>query len=1020
MAKKITNVSSGVYFRETDLTFITKQVGTFAGGAIVLAEKGPAFEAITSSSKSERTTRLGGLNPKYKSSYFANEFLAQANNYKEARILGKEGYNENENSSIPELGGTSKSFAIAYDNGIAAAAAGDPIEIINITGSYELVIEGDHTTEYVLDRVISISGVKGIENINGNIPILSSSFSGDETTIVLDTAATDIMEGTYTGGGYIATGAAFSASNESIAAILKPRRGQNSPYPATAISYVTTSEVEVGDGAKDNKFKITVYYEGNQETYPPIEAICSLRPDSSQYISSIFGKDPLDGTTVKGNTSPLWVELVFPSVKRKLTADGDENYYYPISDGTGFSNLDLVSGNITIDLNYQNEKSQIVDITNVPGDPVEVELGYGLGFGIGDEVTIEGLIADDPTSLNGNFIISSDNGANKYNVTDKDGNIPETIGSFSPEPGKFIRLAWSPTWEDELLTLGGSDDASSVEFQTPTTPWFVDNFDENGIAKRLFRLWSISDGEAANTEIKVEITNVDSTGNGNYGSFDLYVRVFSDSEDKGKSIYEGYPNLTMNPKSSNYILRRIGDGENFPLRSKFIFVELNENEILPARALPYGVEGYTNVDGLALPDVFWSTNYDLQKSVSKQTLGLAHNNLNMFKKPDKAYLVFKNVSGSTIKGVGFHLNPNFYDPEESSTLQKYDDNGKFAIVDPSAYNKSNLDDTKVTGLSLVRRMKYVVDFEGGFDGWNVYNNRTWDDITSKDYEAFQDAIEVLSDPEDLTTDFSVLVTPDINYQTYPVASAAVLEMVERRGDALYLFDFDYKYLQGEKPEIVPESAAQELTFSNMLSSYAATYYPDLQISDDINNINVWCPPSIVSLATIARTALLENVWQPPAGSLRTVTDSIIRTRKRMKLEDRKVLKKANINPITIFPGSGFEITESRTTQEEFSALSFIHNRLLLGYAKKTLNQVLRPLLHQLKSENLKSEFKNTITPIFERIKKLNGLETFEVSVDGSDEDRTTLNGVITIVPLYPVERIIVDFVLKDGGLDFNQ
>ena len=92
--RTITNNSSGTYFREIDLTIVQQSAGTFAGAMLGLTEKGPAFEAMTSADFEEREQRMGGLNPLFKSSYYAREFLAQANNYKEVRILGLEAYNE--------------------------------------------------------------------------------------------------------------------------------------------------------------------------------------------------------------------------------------------------------------------------------------------------------------------------------------------------------------------------------------------------------------------------------------------------------------------------------------------------------------------------------------------------------------------------------------------------------------------------------------------------------------------------------------------------------------------------------------------------------------------------------------------------------------------------------------------------------------------------------------------------------------------------------------------------------------
>ncbi len=646
---------------------------------------------------------------------------------------------------------------------------------------------------------------------------------------------------------------------------------------------------------------------------------------------------------------------------------------------------------------------------------------------VGITNTVSGLPID------GTYVVYGVAG-NSFNIGVIDPNNPSNIlpvatsGTYTKQRTSFIAKAFIPTWEKEVIDLGGKADLA-VPYQTPITPWFLSDFDSNGQVTRLFRLWSISDGEAADTEIKIEISNINPSGNLNYGSFDLYIRDWADQEDTGRSVYESFPNCTLNPKSNNYILRRIGDGDNFPLQSKFVFIEMNEDDTIPNSALPYGVEGYANVDGLKTPDVRWTTQYDLTKPLTKQMLGLSNNSYNTFGKVAPDTLAFKNLASDLTEGVGFHLNPQYLTSNQGAegaggnldaVLYANLLNKNLHLVDHRAYNTSSTNSTKLTGTNLVSRMKYVVDMFGGFDGWNVYSVRTWEDTTSLDYQALQQGIEIFSDNESIYTDFSVLVTPDINFEEHPAASADILEMVQKRGDALYIFDFNYGYNQKVNPTIDATSAKESLLNSNMLTSYSATYYPDTQLSDVVNNVNPWLAPSVVALATIASVATNEYVWQPPGGSLRTVTTNLVRTRKRMKIGDREILKSANINPITEFPGSGFEITETRTTQPVLSALSFIHNRLLLGYAKKALNQILRPLLQQLKTESLRDAFVNAVTPVFARIKRLNGLEQFEVVATGLDEDLTTLHGQIIITPLYPVERIIVDFVLQNGSLQFNQ
>lgn len=909
--RKITNISSGVYTREIDLTLAIQAAGTFAGAAIGLTEKGPAFEVMVSSSFDERRLRLGDLNPNFPTSYYALEFLEQAQNYKEVRILGLEGYKD------------SKGFVILYD----------------------------------------IPGGSSAPAVIGVSPVI--------------------------------------ADLETLAVVLKPRRSDIIGDPNKVANRV---EVLSSPTPTDELFTLLITLVDTTT----VTVQCSLRPDAKEYISKVFGEDPRDKTLVQGQASPLWVEFVLPSVKTKTSAAGIPAYFYP-GQAIAQTSLNLISGDMTIDEGFLYPTTAISNVTATLSNVI-VDIGTPPGgltppINTGDLIDISGVVGTgNMSAVNSTWQVGTIVG-NTFHILDPVTAAEITTISGSYTSGGTVRLHYSITWEGEVLELGGS--TTEIPFQTPITPWFVSDFDVNGEVKRLFRFFSISDGESANTEIKVEIRNLNPAGNNGKGSFDVIVREFSDREDGQEVVLEGFTNLTMDPANANYIVKRIGDGENFELQSRFLFIDLNTDDVLSNDLMPYGVEGFPNITGIKMPDLVWTTNYNFGKSLNKQVLGLANNATNMFVPVTRDNLSFKNVSDvAAATGIGFHLNPLnnlVFNP------------ALWSVVNQEVYQVNPPTNTNtVTPTVKVQRSHFVVDFYGGFDAFNVYAQRDWNTTTSFDFQAFQIAVDTLNDPESIDADFSVLVTPDINFQDHPAAAETVLEMVQTRGDALYIFDFRYD------TEASAQSAADDLNFSNMKSSFAATYFPHVQIEDTVNNINVWLPPSIISLATIASTATNEQVWQPPAGSLRTVTQHLIRTRKRMRLADREILKGANIDPITLFPGSGFEITESRTTQDFLSALSFIHNRLLLGFAKKALNQTLRPLLHQLNGQFTKNAFVNTVTPIFDRIKKLNGVEDFKVVVLSTSDDRTTLNGQIEIVPLYPVERIIVDFVLNNSGVQFTQ
>lgn len=916
-------ISSGIYFKEIDLTVVSQAVGGFSAAAIGLTERGPAFEITNSANFTDRAFRLGDLNPKFPTSYFAKQYLQQAQNYKEVRMLGLEGYKD------------TVGYVITYQvNGSSAAVPGT-----------SALTAGTNSIACILkQRSTVITGRKTISSV-----VVANATYNDPSTQATVTSATD---------------------------------------------YLFTLVITYSDSSTDS-------------------IVVSLRPESKDYILTKFGQDPLNPPLIGNQNATLWIDFILPSVTQRFSLEDTIGYYLPGS-SSHQSTLPLTLGNCLFGTNIVLESAGITNVVTT-SNSTTVTVGSDITTWLvnGGAVQVQNVSGTgNITQVNGNWSVKNVSFVSPnttFNLctlnTTTDLVISGTTTFSNVNSPTVYNLALS-TWETEVLDFYGQ---SGVTYQSPITPWFVSDGDSNGDYKRLFRFWSISDGKTANTDVKIEIRNINSTANNQNGQFDIVIRSFSDKEDLNPNIVESFLQLNMDPSSSNYIQKRIGDGENYPLRSKFIFVEMNQDENIPINYIPYGCIGYPNTTSSKFPDVNWTLEYNLTKPITNQTLGLASNSINMFQAVPTDILSFKNSNGQTL-GKGFHLNPN-----QNTTFATANAN-VFSFQSPNNFLDQN--GNKLTLQNQVPRNKFVVDFYGGFDGWNVYSERTWSDASSADYQSLQLALAQLNDRESLDADFTILTTPDIYFDTDAGACQSVLSMVQSRGDCLYLTDLSYD----STADVT--NASNLISASSMQSSETAVYFPWLQIEDDLNSLNVWLPPSVLALGTIAYTATNQNIWQPPGGPIRTVTNNLVRSRRRLKLNDREILKAVNIDPITLFPGSGYEITEVRTTQPYFSALSFIHNRLLLCYAKKVLNQVLRPLLFQLNSQITNTAFINTVKPIFDKIKKLNGIEDYSVSVLPTDpslaQDRVTLSGQIVIIPLYPVEQINVTFVLQDSGLSFNQ
>lgn len=134
-----------------------------------------------------------------------------------------------------------------------------------------------------------------------------------------------------------------------------------------------------------------------------------------------------------------------------------------------------------------------------------------------------------------------------------------------------------------------------------------------GSPRDLFRVYALDDGEFPTTNIKISISNISKpTSNTVYGTFDLVVRAYGDSDEQ-PAVLEAFRGLTLDPNSTNYVARRIGDKHtyfdfdranraqkivvdgDYDNVSRYIRVEVSDalrNEEIPEYALPFGFRGH--------------------------------------------------------------------------------------------------------------------------------------------------------------------------------------------------------------------------------------------------------------------------------------------------------------------------------------------------------------------------------------------------------------------------------------------
>lgn len=213
-------------------------------------------------------------------------------------------------------------------------------------------------------------------------------------------------------------------------------------------------------------------------------------------------------------------------------------------------------------------------------------------------------------------------------------------------------------------------------YAEPLTPWVLSEELPGGERKRLFRVHVIDSGEGANTAYKVAISNIVRRKD-DWTRFDLTLRDWGDS-DTDPQVIERFSGLTLDPDSSNYIARRIGDRrlkyvwdanpENQGLfteglyenRSRRIWIEvsdevdagLNTPDVVPLahEGLPHiTVDGFDGSEGLLLWDETFLGDSNAEQAYSPTAFSSVEGDGNVYSFPSSgAFEISVDLSDSSV------------------------------------------------------------------------------------------------------------------------------------------------------------------------------------------------------------------------------------------------------------------------------------------------------------------------------------------------------------------------------------
>lgn len=793
---KRVHATPGVYFSEMELTYSAKSMGITRLGVAGETQKGPAFQPIEITDWAEFQRYFGGTNtekfigsqyPKYELPYIAKEYLTQSQQLQVCRVLGLSGVNAGAAWLIT-----------AYDN------------------------EGK--SEYTKDKPLVIAVIR---SRGEHVKAAFKEKANPEKGICEDVYEYDEIR-------YYATD-------------VKIRPSDTLDYNDTCNpSFSKTGGTLSINSNNYGVFTLVVTtWEGKTVNYS-----VSLNPGDKNYIINVLGQEPDKGE------SEIYVEELYDIALEQLIERGkintlaefekNEKGYIAQSLKT-YPEVKIIPNHAAVDAILTMDESMLTrrmvgkrflfsaseSVNSINGNPLKVHVSYDKGVTWGknkDNTSENGVVGhiytvvpytlpdgtrvyyygeyyDAVETLSSTHTLDTDNvfkdavevkEDGMYYVCRKLGEIKGT--STDATTGDDSAVKNESIEEVVPITLDMNN--YKGQYRYASTPWIVSEMKGSATEvelTKLFRFHTISDGNTANTEVKISIENIDPE----QGTFDVLVRDYNDS-DTSITTLEKYKGCDLIPGSPNYIAYRIGStDENYETKSKYVTVEVNETAktkvSVPAGFLGYPVRYY---DGYAITGTFtekgdfvegqipvhkpylqYNTDVRDDLRINKQYFGMSD-----LVGIDSDLLKYKGVEAyADIPGSltpCFHLDSRIFEgmPDEEGRVknplnpdgetkpfsQKVSVDGitGYQWVTVGAGNTLDLfgiqprfgeEETMVNTIYEDKRArKFTLCFYGGWDGWDYYrqSRSNSDDFVYRKYRGYVDPVSgegsifnVIKDPE---------------------------------------------------------------------------------------------------------------------------------------------------------------------------------------------------------------------------------------------------------------------------------
>ena len=331
--------------------------------------------------------------------------------------------------------------------------------------------------------------------------------------------------------------------------------------------------------------------------------------------------------------------------------------------------------------------------------------------------------------------------------------------------------------------------------------------------------------------------------------------------------------------------------------------------------------------------------------------------------------------------------------------------------------------------------KFSFYLERGFDGVNIFNadtrylknasaaqeiRKTSRGLTNgPTVQSYLKALGIVGDVNDVN--MQLLAIPGIR-ERY-ITDTAITTVEQDRFDCFYVMDLEQydtngDLITGSYTDVSVNQTAANFVARGINSSFAATYFPDVNISGLGRTVYEKVPPSVVAFGAIGKNDSIGQVFNAPAGYSRGTLANVTQFAVPLTKENCDTLYISSINPLISKSGVGPVVWGQKTTLQKESLLNRINVRRLLIAIRREVRQVGNQFLFEPARQETLAAFNAAVQPIMQRYQAAGGVKQYKVAIDTTtttqaDLDNKTIRGKIFLIPTTVLEFLSIDFVVTN-------